>query len=407
MKVHTDKRSREFSDEPRAVRTVRSMRLPLVRAEIRLAFALLRIKRKRSYVRHGCKSVCEWAEQEGYGYRHAKRLVALAKALVDVPGLTWLVRTGRVAPESAVWVACLFREPTLDLTDEQKADIVQKAAEQPSRVFVEWAEQAREQARQGEPTIALRIMVTRATREGFRTSRRLMAKEKDPMPTESETFAGLVRYYLEREDPKEKPPPRKPKRKPGRKRSRYVPRHTEHVVDVRSDGLCELCGERMADHRIHLVPYEQGGIQDPRNIVKACRECHFWYDVGVWQFTGFAADGRPQFAFHAERLPKEDAAGEEPPDDTAVHERAPPPYGVPPDPLERRRARRVLRSSPRDARCRIAGGPGPWSARVRRREAPGGSRGHDEGASSQPSRRGEEPVPAPARDEPGGLVPLG
>lgn len=322
MRLHTDKRSRDFDDEPRSVRRVLSARLPAVRADVRTGLALFRVKSRRSYVRYGCKSVYEWAEAEGYGYQHARRLVALGRALTEVPGLLRLVRWGKVPPESAVWVACLFREPALDLTDGQKARVLEEAAALSSREFRDLAEKAIEDARQGEPTLAMRFLVTRETRKGFRKVKRILGKGKDRLPSDGQVLGRLVRDFLARHDPAQAPPPREPARTADRKRSRYRTRRATHEVEARSGGTCEICGERRARHMIHLVPYGRGGGQEARNTAHACAECHFWYDLGVWRFAGFGEDGRPRFEFRPEKLPDRDG------DDPVVRERAPPLYVV-------------------------------------------------------------------------------
>lgn len=48
------------------------------------------------------------------------------------------------------------------------------------------------------------------------------------------------------------------------------------VVSSRSQGLCEICGSRVATDMAHRLPRSGGGGWEAYNILHTCRQCHRW-----------------------------------------------------------------------------------------------------------------------------------
>jgi len=328
MRVGSDKRSRKVEPAPEAERTAREARVPLARAEAAAAKALATIEQRRSYLLTGYRSVYAWARDAGYAPQQARRLLKLGRALLDEPDLESKVAEGHVPPETAAHIGRLFRDPVVELDEEQRAQWKRRAEDDdPERVRHD-VEQTIEDARQGAPTFPLRFQVTKATKDGFHRVRRLMGQGKRTMPTNGEAFGRLVREYLLGNDPLEQKLPRqgptRNKDRDGEGQSRYVSRRARAIVKRRSGGTCEICGERRAIELIHLVPFAGGGSNEADNLVDGCRDCHVLYDADVYRFSHHDEDGRPVFDLDQDKLR----------DDGTVRERAPPAYrvGCPPPP---------------------------------------------------------------------------
>ena len=138
------------------------------------------------------------------------------------------------------------------------------------------------------------------------------------MIPEGEALGLLAAEWLIRNDPLLMPLPSRPERGPRSVPSRYITKQVRAIVERRSAGTCEICGQRPAKHKIHMrVPYAQGGSNEADNIGDACWDCHFLVDRGVWVFEEFDGGGHPQFRFVPDALLPEEP---EPPE---VRERSP------------------------------------------------------------------------------------
>ncbi len=224
MRVRTDHRSREVHPAPGAERAAREARFDIARAEVRAAKALATVERSRSYVRHGFASVHSWAADIGYGPQQVWRLLALGRSLVAAPELDARVRSGSVPSESAASVGKVLLEPALELKPDERAAWLRKTWTVPPRALHEQAVRAVEEARQGEPTLPLRFMVTRAAKDGFHRARLLMSKGDPRWITEGEAFGRLVRDWLTQCDPRIGPLPDRRSGPTLGRHSRYVPR---------------------------------------------------------------------------------------------------------------------------------------------------------------------------------------
>ena len=303
MRVRVDQRSRDVLAAPEAERAAREACREIARAEVRAARALATIERGRSYVRLGFGSIHSWAAHVGFGPQQARRLLALGRALAAAPELGSKVRSGEVASESAVSVGKVLLEPALKLEPAEKQAWVERASALKPRALRDVAEKAVEEARQGEPTLPLRLVVTKQAKDGFFRARLLMSKGKPRWITEGETFGGLVDYWLARHDPRRKPlPARRCGPTQGRRR-RYVPRRVAAIVERRSGGICEVCHVKRATQKIHLeTPHAKGGGAELNNLADACGDCHVLVDAGVFRLSRFDRNGRPQWNYHPDVL---------------------------------------------------------------------------------------------------------
>ncbi|MHC4958819.1 MAG: HNH endonuclease [Planctomycetota bacterium] len=313
--VSVDRRSREVRAAPKAERAARHAFAELARAEVRAARALATIEQRRSYVLSGHASVMGWAQAAGLGPQQARRLLALARSLRAAPELGAKVFRGRIPAESVVSIGRVLTEPTLDLAPSQQAAWIGKAETVAPAHLRDAAERTVEEARQGAPTLPLRFMVTKDTKDGFHRARLLMARGEARTPTEGEALGNLVTEFLARNDPRARELPRRRRGPTGEgERDRYLPRRVKAIVERRSGGTCEVCRTRRAREKIHLrVPHAKGGSREADNIADACRDCHVLVDAGVFVFSCFdETDGRPRF---------QRGAGQPP---GAIRERAPP-----------------------------------------------------------------------------------
>jgi len=331
MRVGSDKRSRAVERAPDAERAAREARIPLLQAETAAAKALATIERRRSYLFSGYRSVHGWARDAGYAPLQVRRLLRLGRALLDEPDLEPKVADGSVPAEVAAQIGRLFRDPFVQLDEEQRAGWKRRAElDDPDRVRHD-VDQAIEEARQGAPTFPMRFQVTQQTRDGFHRARVLMGQGQRTLPTHGEVLGGLVHEYLLRHDPLERELPHRDEVPDhGEGRSRYVSQRVRATVKKRSGGTCEICGERRAIELIHLVPFAQGGTNEADNLADCCRDCHVLYDAGAYRFAHHDDDGRPVFDLDRDQLRE----------DGEVRERAPPAYRV-------RRARAIPSTSAR------------------------------------------------------------
>ncbi len=313
MRVRSDQRSREVHPAPGAERAAREARHDIAEAEVRAAKALATIERSRSYVRRGFASVDAWAADVGFGPRQTWRLLALGRTLVAAPELDARVRSGSVPAESAASVGKVLLEPAIELNPEERREWLRKTWTVPPRALHEQAVRAVEEARQGEPTLPLRFLVTKAAKDGFHRARLLMSKGEPRWITEGETFGRLVRDWLLVRDPRMGPLPSRRSGPTQGRRSRYVPRKVAAIVERRSGGQCEICRVRRATQKIHArTPHARGGSREPDNIADACGDCHVLVDAGVFAFSHFDKSGRPQWDFHPGSLYGELGSGDRP-----------------------------------------------------------------------------------------------
>jgi hypothetical protein len=219
------------------------------------------------------------------------------------------VRAGRVTRENVITVGRALRE--LDLTGEEKRVWLEKAEKLSSKTLRDAVDRAIEDAKQGKPTLAMRLLVTKDAKDGFHRARLLMSKGKRQLITEGQTFGRLVDYWRERNDPLLMPRPRR-RRGPTRgTKDRYVPREVRVLVERRSRGRCEICGQRRAREMIHLkTPHARGGGREEKDLGHGCPDCHFFVDCGVILFEGFDGQGRIRWRFNPAMLPRK--AGDDP-----------------------------------------------------------------------------------------------
>ena len=288
---------------PVAERQARDALRRLANAEVEAARALATIDRCRSYVRSGYPSIHAWAATAGCGPQQTNRLLALGRTLQHAPELGQQVKRGEVPPESAVSIGMVLLEPELTLEAEQRRRWVAKARQVHPRVLRDQAEQTVEDARQGRPTRRMTFMATKEARDGFRRVRLLMSRGKPRKVSDGEALGCLARSWLERRDPLRKPLPERRSGATESRPSRYVPRQVAAIVERRSGGLCEVCHERRAAHKIHFqVPHAKGGSREADNLADACTDCHVLVDARVFTFSHFDRAGKPRWRFHPARL---------------------------------------------------------------------------------------------------------
>jgi len=207
----------------------------LARAEVKAAQALATIERCRSYVRSGYTSIHAWASaRAGCGPQQVNRLLALGRTLQRAPELGRQIQRGETPAESAVSIGMVLMEPELDLKAAERKKWVAKSTRVPPRVLRDQAEQVVENARQGRPTFRMKIMVTKAARDGFRRARILISRGKPRKASDGETFGWLVDSWLESNDPLLKPLPDRRSGPTGDQTSRYVPKRVAALVERRS-----------------------------------------------------------------------------------------------------------------------------------------------------------------------------
>jgi hypothetical protein len=303
VRVGVDRRSREIRPAPEAEKAAEEALRHLRENEATAALALATIEQRRSYVRHGFKTVGAWAESRGYGPSQTSRLLSLGRSMLAEPQLEPLLRSGRACSESVMHVGKVLREPTLELASEERQAWIDKAVTVPPRRLREEADKAIEDARQGAPTKRLSLQVTHGVQKAFARSRHLMSRGQRRLIPEGEVLGRLAGEWLIRNDPRLKPLPHRPARSGKAKRSRYISKQVQALVERRSGGICEVCGQRRARQKFHMrVPYAKGGSNEAENIGDGCWDCHALVDLGVWRFEEFDAKGNPQFAFHPEAL---------------------------------------------------------------------------------------------------------
>jgi len=331
MRVTADKRSREVGSVPAAQRDALDGLRTIAKGEHQAAVALATIEKERDYVRSGYTSAQAWAEANGFGDLQARRLLALGRALAEAKELEGKMRSAQVPSDSVLAVGRVLLEPALELKAAERGAWLDKACKLPPRELREEANRTVEEARQGEITYPMRFHVTRAAKDGFQRSRLLMSKGQTCLISEGQTFGRLVHDWLDRHDPRRTPLPQRRRGPTDGTPSRYRPRQVDALVERRSGGTCEVCGVRRAVEKIHLrKSHAEGGSREVDNLADGCRECHVMVDAGVFRFSHFDEQERPQWAFHPGSLL--------PP--TEVRERAPPRYAA------RRRAGMLLGSLP-------------------------------------------------------------
>lgn len=303
VRIGVDRRSREIHPAPEAEKAAEEALRHLRENEATAALALATIEQRRSYVPHGFKTVGAWAESRGYGPSQISRLLSLGRSMLAEPRLEPLLRSGRACSESVMHVGKVLREPTLELDSAKRQIWIDKAVTLPPRRLREEADQAIENARQGAPTKRLSLLVTQGVEKAFVRTRHLMSRGQQRLIPEGEVLGRLAGEWLIRNDPLLKPLPSRPGRSGKAKRSRYIPKQVRALVERRSGGICEVCGQRRARHKFHMrVPYAKGGSNEAENVGDGCWDCHMLVDRGVWRFLEFDAKGHPQFDFHPEAL---------------------------------------------------------------------------------------------------------
>jgi len=323
--VFADKRSRDVAADPGAERAAREAFSELARVEVKAARALATIERKRSYLLSKFASVFAWARSVGYGPSQTYRLLALGRSLIAAPELEPKVRRGEVAAESAISVGKVLAEPALELGAPERAPEraawLERAETVAPASFRDCAERAVEEARQGAPTQQMRVWLTKDASAGFDRAQLLMSVGQRRMKSQGETLGLMTDYWLAQNDPRLVPIPKRRRGRTGRgEKTRYIPRDVKATVERRSGGKCEVCLERRATEKIHLVvPHAVGGSREADNIADGCCDCHVLVDAKVFVFAGFGEDGSPRLVLGPGRLPGGGRSGED-----LVRERAPP-----------------------------------------------------------------------------------
>jgi hypothetical protein len=331
VQVVADQRSREVGSAPEAERAALDGLRTIAKGEHQAAKALATIEKERAHVRSGYTSAQAWAEANGFGDQQARRLLALGRTLAEAKELEPKMRSAEVPSDSVLAVGKVLLEPALELKAAERDAWLEKACSLPPRELREEANRAVEEARQGEITYPMRFHVTRTAKDGFQRSRLLMSKGQTCLISEGQTFGRLVHDWLDRHDPRRTPLPQRRRGPTDGTPSRYRPRQVDALVERRSGGTCEVCGVRRAVEKIHLrKPHAEGGSREVDNLADGCRECHVMVDAGVFRFSHFDEQERPQWAFHPGSLLSP----------TEVRERAPPRY------VARRRAGMLLGSLP-------------------------------------------------------------
>jgi len=261
----------------------------------------------------GCASVVEYATRHGFGIAEARRLTNLGKTLSAAPEAEARIRGGGISIDSAAIVGRILGCPTM-LRDGD--DWLASAAREPMRVLRRLVRERFELHAQGDGDLEeVSVFVCERTRDEFMRAREVASLEAGEPLTEGQTFARVVRFYLEKRDPLCR---LGAARRVGDTRSmpesRYIPAAVRRAVHVRSGGGCEVPG---CQHRLvglqfaHRSPHALGSGREVDDIGLLCGRHHTLYDAGrlPWPVPAALDDAGSEDGQVRERAPPIGASG--------------------------------------------------------------------------------------------------
>ena len=289
------RRTEELRDELRS--GVRAMR----EVQVRVGRTLLEIHRLGDPIALGATTFPIFCEQAGLSPVEGWELRAMAEAAEAAPEVVARVVEARITPQKAAVVNQLLKAPEMQRPGEDLLAFVESRC---AKDLVNEVKRRREEARLGEPPVALTIQVSAHGRDDFRRCQTLVSRSLDRMATEGETLERVCDEFLLRHDPE-----RKATRLEGRdkstvsrkdglsahplqgavavQRSRHVPAvDTRELLRAAGDRCwVDGCSNEAFLQMAHRRAFRANGSNRAGNLLRLCRTHHAQFDDGAWRLV--------------------------------------------------------------------------------------------------------------------------
>lgn len=318
----TDRRSRRTDDDTEFLARVQRFAAAYLTAQRDLAKVLVELAGRGGHLLAASGSIRDYARVHlGIPGRDVAQLLDLGSALDvpaahvqgaerpdgspaedgtaedDVPLVEDRIVAGEMSTQNAALIGGLYRRLG-DVSAEERAEWTAYAEDDSTWKLRQRIRKRIEEAEQREPTVPVSLRVTESAREDFHRARELASRKARKWLTEGQTFALVVRRFLDVED--ERLVGDKLRRVPDtreRPKSRYVPAKVKREVRRRARDRCEVpgCSNGAFLELMHVTrAHRDGGSREIDNLALGCSTHHFLLDAGVIRFGGWR-DGRPVF----------------------------------------------------------------------------------------------------------------
>ena len=276
---------------------VRGMR----EVQVRVGRTLLEIRRLGDPISLGATTFPIFCEQAGLSPVEARELTALAEAAEAAPEVAVRVVEARLTPQKAAVVNQLLKTPEIRRPGEDLLAFVESRC---AKDLVHEVKRRREEARIGEPPVALTIQVSARGRDDFRRCRTLVSRSLDRMASEGETLERVCDDFLQRHDPERKARRlqerdeatasggggRSGRPLPGAappERSRHVPAtDTRELLRAAGDRCwVDGCANEAFLQMAHRRAFRENGPNRAGNLLRLCRTHHAQFDGGDWRLV--------------------------------------------------------------------------------------------------------------------------
>ncbi|HEU4395054.1 MAG TPA: HNH endonuclease [Planctomycetota bacterium] len=225
----------------------------------------------------------------------------MAEAAEAIPEVAARVVEARITPQKAAIVNEVLKRPELQRPGE---DLLAFVESRWAKDLVNEVKRRKEEARLGEPPVALTIQVSAHGRDDFRRCQTLVSRSLDRMATEGETLERVCDDFLLRHDPEKKArrfednDKAKASLKVGgsehplqgavaSERSRHVPAvDTRELLRAAGDRCwVDGCGNEAFLQMAHRRAFRANGSNTSRNLLRLCRTHHGQFDEGLWRLV--------------------------------------------------------------------------------------------------------------------------
>jgi hypothetical protein len=300
--ITTDWRLVEATVDVEGERIAETAAAELLEVHLRMARALRRIERNRTFHLSSCSSIVQYGLRLKIPEVVVRLLVHLGRALeanaaatAGVP-VEQQIRTGTLTTENAALVGKVLAQPGAVKTGDEP-EWFARAARLPIRTLRREVNKRIEEVAQETPhLVPITLHVTEQARDGFSRARVIASREAARPLSEGQTFALLVNHFLDFEDELRRgEKPRQVADTANLPGDRYVPAAVRHEVLRRSGDRCEVpeCTFDTFLELAHVEPHADGGSREADNLVRLCHTHHVLLDADALVITGWT-DGRPQ-----------------------------------------------------------------------------------------------------------------
>jgi 5-methylcytosine-specific restriction endonuclease McrA len=266
-------------------------------ATTRLLHHLCEVQRRRLFAQSGCSSLFDYCVRAlKMSEPQAARRVNSARMLKDFPEIEGKIQSGALSL-TAVSQAQVFFRKEASVSKEERAEILQKLENQPSRkaekILLSHSSSPEAPKRERVQAITetlseLRLTLDQETMENLDRLREIWS-HKMPNASVADLVKEMAAYCRQKLDPDLKPEPKRRSPAPAPE-GRSIPAQLKRAVWKRDKGCCTYedpgsgrrCGSRYWLELDHIIPFAYGGKSTVENLRLRCRAHNQWHAIETY-----------------------------------------------------------------------------------------------------------------------------